>query len=185
MFHGAYEGAADMVDWPKPERFGFEFRKVNAVVNAYYYICLQKMTQIAAHLGHPIDAAQYSGTSFSDVEAGQWYSAAVEWASQNGIVLGVGGGRFDPEGQVTREQMAAILYRYADYRKIDTSGADTSKFDTFTDKALVSDWAKDAMIWATSSEIINGMGDSTLAPQNSATRAQVAQIVKNYNQKSA
>ena len=61
MFHGAYEGAADMVDWPPLERFGFEFRKVNAVVNAYYYICLQKMTQIAAHLGHPIDAAQYSG----------------------------------------------------------------------------------------------------------------------------
>ena len=61
MFYGAYEGAADMVDWPKPERFGFEFRKVNAVVNAYYYICLNKMTQIAAHLGHSIDAARFSG----------------------------------------------------------------------------------------------------------------------------
>ncbi len=132
-----------------------------------------------------IDAAQYSGSSFTDVAAGQWYSAAIEWASQNGIVLGVGDDRFDPDAQVTREQMAAIMYRYANYQKIDTSGGDTSKFDTFTDKALVSDWAKDAMIWTTSSEIIHGMGDGTLAPQSSSTRAQVAQIVMNYGQKIA
>ena len=63
MFHGAYEGAADMVDWPKPERCGFEFRKANAVVNAYYYMCLNKMTQIAAHLGRPVDASRFSARS--------------------------------------------------------------------------------------------------------------------------
>ncbi len=79
--------------------------------------------------------------------------------------------------------MAAIMYRYANYKKVDTSGGDAAKFDTFTDKALVSDWAKEPMIWATSSEIINGMGDGTLAPQKTATRAQVAQIIKNFDQK--
>ena len=59
-FRGAYEGAADMVDWPPPERFGFEFRKANAVVNAYYYICLNEMAQIAAHLGFPAEAEQFT-----------------------------------------------------------------------------------------------------------------------------
>lgn len=130
-----------------------------------------------------IDGAQYSGSSFTDVEAGQWYSAAIEWASRNGIVLGAGDGRFAPDSRVTREQMAVIMYRYADFRKFGTSAADESAFEAFTDKELVSGWAKDAMIWAASEGLINGMGDNTLAPQAQSTRAQVAQIVMNYDKK--
>ena len=86
---------------------------------------------------------------------------------------------------VTREQMAAILYRYAKYRKVDTSGTDASKFNTFKDKDTVSGWAVEAMTWAAGCGLINGMGDGTLAPQETATRSQVAQIVMNYNQKTA
>ncbi len=129
-----------------------------------------------------IDGAQYSGSDFTDVETGQWYTAAIQWASQNGIVLGVGEQKFDPEGEVTREQMAAIMYRYAQYKKIDTTKADASKFGSFSDKDSVSDWAVEAMTWATGIGIINGT-DTGIEPQANSTRAQVAQIVKNYTEK--
>ncbi len=129
-----------------------------------------------------IDAAQYSGSDFTDVETGQWYTAAIQWASQNGIVLGIGEQQFDPNGEVTREQMAAIMYRYAQYKKIDTTKADASKFGTFSDKDSVSDWAVEAMTWATGTGIINGT-DAGIEPQANSTRAQVAQIVKNYTEK--
>ena len=127
-----------------------------------------------------INAAQYSGTSFTDTEAGQWYSAAVEWASQNGIVLGVGDGRFDPDGQVTREQMAAILYRYAKYGGVDVSGADSSRFHSFRDAGQVADYAKEPMVWAVSKGIMQGTPNG-LEPQAQATRAQVAQMIYNFS----
>lgn len=130
-----------------------------------------------------IDAGRYTGTSFSDVATGQWYSAAVEWASQNGIVLGTGDGKFHPDGEVTREQMATIMYRYANFKKIDTSDVDAAKFAAFSDNGSVSAWAVSGMCWATSKEIIRGVGNSLLAPGSNATRAQVAQIVKNYSEK--
>ncbi len=129
-----------------------------------------------------MDAAQYSGSDFTDVETGQWYTAAIQWASRNGIVLGVGEQQFDPNGEVTREQMAAIMYRYAQYKKIDTTKADASKFGSFSDKDSVSDWAVEAMTWATGVGIINGT-DTGIEPQANSTRAQVAQIVKNYTEK--
>lgn len=132
-----------------------------------------------------ISASEYTGSDFSDVETGKWYSEAIQWASRKEIVRGVGGGKFNPDGNVTREQMAVILYNYAKYRGIDTSGVDASKFGSFTDKDRVSEWAVDAMTWATSAGIINGMGNNTLAPSESSTRAQVAQIIKNYNDKIA
>ena len=126
-----------------------------------------------------INESQYSGSSFSDVPTGEWLSAAIQWASQNSVVTGIGDNLFDPNGDVTCEQMAAIMYRYANFKGINTSGVDTSKFDVFTDRGTVSDWAVEAMTWATAMGIINGMGDNTLAPQETATRAQVAQIINN------
>jgi hypothetical protein len=132
-----------------------------------------------------IDVSQYTGSDFSDVSTGQWYSAAIQWAAKNNIVGGVGDGLFDPNGNVSREQMAAIMYRYANYKGMDSSGVDSSKYEAFIDKGSVSDWAVDAMKWMTGKGIINGMGDNTIAPQSSSTRAQVAQIVKNYSEKTA
>ncbi|MBR2736396.1 MAG: S-layer homology domain-containing protein, partial [Firmicutes bacterium] len=132
-----------------------------------------------------IDAGSYTGSDFSDVETGKWFSAPIQWASQNGIVLGIGEGKFNPDGKVTREQMAAIMYRYANYKKIDTSGVDAEKYNAFKDKDDVSGYAVEAVKWAVSAGIINGMGDNTIAPKKDSTRAQVAQIVKNYDEKVA
>lgn len=129
-----------------------------------------------------IDISKYTSSSFSDVETGKWYSAYIQWASENDIVNGIGGGKFNPDGEVTREQMAAIKYRYAQFKNIDVANSDSTAFESFADNASVSAYAKDAMIWATANGIINGTG-SGLEPKNDATRAQVAQIIKNYAEK--
>ena len=84
---------------------------------------------------------------------------------------------------MTREQMAAILYRYAQFSGKDVTAADGSRFREFRDADQVSDYAKAPMIWATGKGLINGMGDGTLAPKETSTRAQVAQIIMNYGKK--
>ena len=121
-------------------------------------------------------AVTYKGT-FSDVPDGTWYSKAVEWAAANGYVKGVGGGRFSPDGKITREQIAAILYRYSGSPKVEGSLAG------FPDAASVSDYAVDAMIWATSTGLINGIGQgdvTILSPKTDASRAQIASIIMRY-----
>ena len=118
-----------------------------------------------------------SGHPFTDVPAGQWYSTAIAWAAENGIVNGTSATEFSPEVPVTREQMVAILFRYANAQKHDTSArADLS---AFADADKVSAYAKDAMQWAVSEKIVNG-SDSMLLPQESASRAQVAAILMRY-----
>ena len=121
--------------------------------------------------------------SFTDVRAGQWYTEAVGWAANNGVVNGVGNNRFDPMGNITREQMAAILYRYATGIGVDTAAR--SSLDAFPDGASVSGYARDALSWCIARGIINGTvlgGRSYLDPQGKATRAQVATILTRYIQ---
>ena len=117
--------------------------------------------------------------TFTDVNAknGGWYIDAVAWAAANGVVNGVGNGRFDPEGKITREQMATILFRYAQKKGIDTSKR--GSLGGFSDAERVSVYAKDALQWAVGEGIING-SDGKLLPQGSATRAQVATILMRY-----
>lgn len=118
---------------------------------------------------------------FTDVSPGSWYAEAVAWASENGIVNGVGKGRFNPDGSVTREQMATILCRYAESKGIDTNRqADLS---SYPDEEQISSYARDAMAWANAAELINGNKiDNTvfLQPKGNATRAQVATILIRY-----
>lgn len=121
-----------------------------------------------------IDPAQYTESSFSDVKAGMWYAPNVEWAVQNGIVNGTGGGRFSPNKSVTREQMAVILYNYAKFTNCDLT-VRAGLIDQFPDGGRVSGYAKYAMEWAVTHKIINGSGGK-LDPGGTATRAQVAQI---------
>lgn len=117
-------------------------------------------------------------TAFTDVAAGQYYADAVAWAAQNGIVSGTSATTFSPDGVITREQMAAILYRYAQYKGYDvTAKADLS---VFTDAAQVSTYATDAMAWANASGLISGTSATTLSPAGSATRAQVATILMRF-----
>ena len=117
-------------------------------------------------------------TAFTDVAAGQYYADAVAWAAQNGIVSGTSATTFSPDGVITREQMAAILYRYAQHKGYDvTAKADLSMF---TDAAQVSTYATDAMAWANASGLISGTSATTLSPAGSATRAQVATILMRF-----
>ena len=119
---------------------------------------------------------------FTDVPDGQWYTDAVAWAAVNGIVGGVGDGKFDPNGNITREQMAAILYRYSESKGFDTSK--TGDLNTFPDAAKLSDWAKTAYSWAVGEGLITG-NDGKLDPQGNATRAQVATILMRFINKIA
>ena len=115
---------------------------------------------------------------FTDVNDDAWYAKGVYWAAENGIVKGVGDGRYLPEGPVTREQMAAIFHRYAGYKGYDvTAQGDLS---AFTDAASVGDWAREALIWAVDKGLINGMGDGTVNPRGTATRAQTAAILMRF-----
>ena len=120
---------------------------------------------------------------FGDVAAGTWYTDAVIWAAENKIVNGIGGDLFDPDGSVTREQMAAILYRYSVFKGLTmTQGAFAM---TYPDEAGISAYALEAMRWANAEKLINGTeldGTVYLDPQGSATRAQVAAILMRYVQ---
>ena len=108
---------------------------------------------------------------------GQWYTAAVAWAAENGIVGGVGGGKFEPDGNVTREQIATILFRYA--QKKGTASAERGSLSAFPDASSVSSYAREALAWAVAEQIVNG-SDGWLLPQGDATRAQVAAILMRY-----
>lgn len=113
--------------------------------------------------------------SFDDVKAGTWYTDAIAWASANGIVDGYGNGKFGPDDPVTREQMAAILYHYADYKGYDVSGM--ADLTGYTDANAVSDWALTAMRWANDEGLITGRTAITLVPNGTATRSEVAAIL--------
>ena len=119
--------------------------------------------------------------TFSDVPGGTWYTDAVTWAAENGVVSGIGGGCFAPNSNVTREQTAVILFNYAHSRGYDVGArADLS---AFPDAGSVSGWAQDALSWANAAGLINGTvygGRTILDPQGSASRAQVAMILRSY-----
>lgn len=119
--------------------------------------------------------------TFVDVPDGAWYTDAVTWAAENGVVSGIGGSRFDPSGFVTREQTAEILYNYAHSKGYDVSAR--ADLMAFPDAASVSGWAEEALSWANAAGLINGTvrdGQTILDPQGSASRAQVAMILMNY-----
>lgn len=124
-----------------------------------------------------IDPSQYTESSFSDVKAGIWYAPQVEWAAQNGLVNGTGGGKFSPNKSVTREQMAVILYNYAKFTDCDLT-VRAGLLEQFPDGNKVSGYAKYAMEWALTHNLLAGSGGK-LNPQGTATRAQVAQVFMN------
>ena len=116
-------------------------------------------------------------SSFADVKSGVYYERAVIWAAANGIVTGTGSASFSPDAKVTREQLAAILYRYAQYRKLDTSA--NAKLNGFSDADNVSGYAGAALGWAVAEGLVNG-ASGRLMPKGNATRAQVAAIFHRF-----
>ena len=122
-----------------------------------------------------------SGASaFADVPAGAYYAAAVAWAAKNGIVTGVSAAAFDPDGLVTREQTAAILYRYAQYRKYDTTQGGMAVRE-YSDYDAISPYALGAMGWSVGAQLLKGSGGA-LTPRAAATRAQVAEILTRFDE---
>ena len=116
---------------------------------------------------------------FSDVTNGTWYTSSVEWAYENGIINGVGNDCFAPERTITREEFAAMLYRYTEYLEVDTTAR--VDYSEFADSESVSDWAHDAMSWAVAEGLINGKPGKLLAPQDTITRAEVATVIYRFN----
>ena len=132
------------------------------------------VTVLWRYEGSPEDG----GDIFTDVPPeGQWYSVPVAWAAKNKIVNGIGGGKFDPEGNITREQMAAILYRYAEWKGYKISAQAELNFP---DAGRVSGWAEKAVKWAVAEGFIGG-SDGKLLPDGNATRAQVAAILMRFD----
>ena len=125
------------------------------------------------------DEPRVTGSSgFDDVASGAWYADAVTWAAENGIVNGVSDAEFAPNDNITREQLAAILYRYAEYNDYDVSGRDD--LSEFTDRDSISGYALDAMRWAVDEGLITGITDTTIEPQGTATRAQAATMFMRF-----
>lgn len=126
-------------------------------------------------------APEEGSNEFADVQDDAWYAKAVAWAAKNGVVTGVGNGRFDPEGKLTREQLATIFYRYAKSEGYNVEGS--TSLDSFPDAGKVGAWAKEALSWAVAMKIVGGSmenGVTYLRPQGEATRAQVAAILVRF-----
>ena len=120
-----------------------------------------------------------SAASFTDVAADAYYAKAVAWASANGIVTGYGNGKFGPNDAITREQFAAILYRYAQYKKYDVSVGENTNILSYNDAQSVSSYAVPAIQWACGAGVMNG-SSGYLTPKSGATRAQAAQLLMNF-----
>ena len=121
--------------------------------------------------------------SYSDVVAGAWYEKAVLWATANNIVNGYPDGSFGPDNSITRQEMAAILYRYAQFKEYDMTAEDD--LTRFPDGDETAEWAETFVRWAVAEGLLNGGDDGTLDPAGTATRAEVAQIFMNYCEKIA
>ena len=119
--------------------------------------------------------------SFTDVEAGMWYTDAITWAAENGIFAGYSMDKFGPDDPITREQLTAIFYRYADYKgyKLTVTG----NLDKFEDADKITDYAKTVMQWAVGNGLIKGKSETLLDPQGTATRAEIAAMLHRFVEK--
>ena len=119
--------------------------------------------------------------SFTDVEAGKWYADAITWTAENGIFAGYGKDKFGPDDPITREQLAAIFYRYADYKGYDLTVKGNP--DTCKDADKITDYAKTAMQWTVGSGLVKGKSGNLLDPQGTATRAEIAAMLHRFIEK--
>ena len=133
----------------------------------------QLVTVLYRMAGSPEPKAE---ANFRDVAADSYYAKAVAWANENGIVLGMGDGMFDPDSAVTREQMVTIFFRYAKFCGVKT---EAGTLDAFRDAASVSDYAREAMGWAVKAGLVKGDGQD-LMPKATASRAQAAAILHRF-----
>ena len=119
-------------------------------------------------------------STFTDVTSGHWAVDAITWAAQNDIVAGIGGGLYDPDSNVTREQFAVMLYKYARFKGYDLTA--TGDLTQFPDAGSISSWAETALSWANGKGLINGHENGTIDPKGRTIRAQAASIMANFDQ---
>lgn len=120
---------------------------------------------------------------FTDVSPDEWYSEAVAWGYESGIISGVSETEFAPNTSITREQIATILYRYAKYKGSDVdTKAENADLSEYSDAEQISDWAADAVKYCINSNIINGDNAGHIMPKNNATRAEMAAIIVRFIQ---
>ena len=119
-------------------------------------------------------------STFTDVTSGHWAVDAITWAAQNDIVAGIGGNLYDPDSNVTREQFAVMLYKYARFKGYDLTA--TGDLTQFPDAGSISSWAETALSWANGKGLINGHENGTIDPKGSTIRAQAASIMANFDQ---
>ena len=189
-------------DWTEPEEPATDVSDlfIDIAANAWYKDAVQYayagglMTGVSANEFAPeqtttramivsmlarLEGVQHSeAAGFNDVAANDWYATAVNWAAASGITSGTGDGNFSPNTAITREQLAAILMNYAQYKGQDVSARAT--LDTYNDATAISSWANDVMSWAVAEGLISGVTADTLQPQGAATRAQVAAILQRF-----
>ena len=122
------------------------------------------------------------GEGFADVESGAYYEKAVAWAKANGIVNGITDSEFAPNNNITREQIASIIYRYAKYKGYDVSVGEDTNILSYEDANKISDWAVAAIQWACGAGLINGRTESTIVPDGMATRAEAAAIMQRFSE---
>ena len=132
-------------------------------------------TGSSAVTGSAVTAAKPEADGFTDVKLSQWYTDAIAWANANGIAAGIGNGLFGTDSNVTREQLATILFNYARYKGYDASKA--AELGTFADATAISGWARPAMKWANAQGLITGRTSDTLAAGGGTSRAEVATIL--------
>ena len=137
----------------------------------------QLVTILHRLAGQPVPSGD---SGFSDVETGTWYTDAVAWAAQNGIVNGVSDTQFAPGDDITREQLAVILYRYATYQGYDVS--QRADLSGFVDAGTINTYAQEALSWASAQGLVLGFEDDSLRPQGNASRAQIAAVLMRFCQ---
>ncbi len=126
---------------------------------------------------------EVANSTFTDVASTEYYAKAVAWGEANGIVKGYGEGIFGPNDIITREQLAAIMYRYSNYKKYDVSAGEDTNILSYNDISELSEYAVSSMQWACGESLVSGIGNNLLAPRGNATRAQVAMILMRYCEK--
>jgi hypothetical protein len=125
--------------------------------------------------------AVHAASRFDDVPSGQWYTTAVIWANENGLIDGYGDGRFSPTDNITRELLATILYRYATLKQYDRNAGKEFDISVYGDASAVSGWAVEAMKWACGAGLFLGDGNHNLRPGESASRAETAAILMRFD----
>lgn len=182
--HHPFADVSDRSWYNDAVQYVYEHGMMNGTDNTEFSPDVSTSRGMIVTILHRMEGAPAAAsTTFTDVQSGKYYSDAVAWANANDIVNGYGNGLFGPDDTITREQMATILYRYAEYKQYDVNIYDD--ISTFSDSSQVSSWAVEPVKWAFGIKLITGVGENMLDPTGDATRAQVAMILMRFCQKSA